>query len=188
MAAIAATQMKVGMVIEYEKELWRIMTVQHITPGNWRGMVQTKMRNVIRGNQTEHRFGSSDKVERAQLDQREMEFLYNDGEGYHFMDTKNYEQIAMSSEDLGDVVYYLLPNTKVEVEFYEEKPLGVELPKTVDLKVIETEPGMKGATAANSPKPAKLETGLKVSVPNVITTGEVIRIDTAPGPYIERAK
>lgn len=188
MATIAATQMKVGMVIEYEKELWRIMAVQHITPGNWRGMVQTKMRNVIRGNQTEHRFRSEDKVERAQLDQREMEFLYNDGEGYHFMDTENYEQVALTEDDLGEAIYYLLPNTKVEVEFHEGRPLGIELPKTVDLKVVETEPGLKGATASNSPKPAKLETGLKVSVPNFISTGEVVRIDTTTGEYLERAK
>jgi elongation factor P len=188
MAAIPATHMKVGMVIEWEKELWRVMTVQHVTPGNWRGMVQTKLRNVIRGNQTEHRFRSEDKVERAQLEQREMEYLYSDGEGYHFMDTETYDQIALTEEDLGDALYYLLPNTKLEVEFYEGKALGVELPKIVELKVVETEPGLKGATASNSPKPAKLETGLTVSVPAFITEGQVIRVDTTTGEYLERAK
>jgi elongation factor P len=188
MAAIDATQMKVGMVIEYEKELWRIMTVQHITPGNWRGMVQTKMRNVIRGNQAEHRFRSNDKVERATLEQREMEYLYSDGEGHHFMDTENFEQLALTDDDIGDVKLYLLPNMKVEVEFYEERPLGIELPKTVDLKVVETEPSLKNATASNSPKPAKLETGLKVTVPAFISEGEIIRVDTATGTYLERAK
>jgi elongation factor P len=188
MSTIAATQMKVGMCIQYEGELWRIMSVQHITPGNWRGMVQTKMRNVVRGNQTEHRFGSSDKVERATLEQREMEFLYNDGEGYHFMDTENFEQIALSAEDLGDAILFILPNTKVEVESYEGRPLGVSVPKTVDLKVVETEPGLKNATASNSPKPAKLETGLKVSVPAFINEGDIIRVDTATSTYLERAK
>jgi elongation factor P len=188
MSAIDATQMKVGMVIEYEKEIWRIMTVQHITPGNWRGMVQTKMRNVIRGNQTEHRFRSSDKVERATLEQREMEYLYSDGEGHHFMDTENFEQLSLTDDDLGDAKLYLLPNMKVEVEFYEERPLGIELPKTVDLKVVETEPSLKNSTASNSPKPAKLETGLKVTVPAFISEGEIIRVDTATGNYLERAK
>jgi elongation factor P len=188
MAAIPATQMKVGMVIEYEKELWRVMSVLHVTPGNWRGMVQTKLRNVIKGNQTEHRFRSEDKVERAQMEQREMQFLYRDGEGFHFMDTENYEQIALSDDDIGDAYLYLLENTKVEIEFHEGKALGIDLPKTVDLKVVETEPGLKGATAANSPKPAKLETGLTVSVPSFITEGDLVRVDTATGQYLERAK
>jgi elongation factor P len=188
MAAIPATQMKVGMVIEYQNELWRVMAVQHVTPGNWRGMVQTKLRNVIRGNQTEHRFRSEDKVERAQLEQREMEYLYADSDGYHFMDTETYEQVALTNDDLGDNLYYLTPNIKVEVEFHEGKALGIELPKVVELKVVETEPGLKGATASNSPKPAKLETGLTVSVPPFISEGDVLRIDTATGTYLERAK
>lgn len=188
MPAIPATQMKVGMVIEYQNELWRVMSVLHVTPGNWRGMVQTKLRNVLKGNQTEHRFRSEDKVERAQLEQREMEFLYQDGEGYHFMDTENYEQIALTEEDLGDALYYLIPNIKVEVEFHDTKALGVELPKTVDLTVVETEPGMKNATASNSPKPAKLETGLTVAVPPFVNVGEKVRVDTATGQYLERAK
>jgi elongation factor P len=188
MASISATQMKVGMVIEYQGELWRVIAVQHVTPGNWRGMVQTKLRNVMKGNQTEHRFRSEDKVERAQMEQRQMEYLYNDADGYHFMDTENYEQVALSAEELGDNLYYLIPNIKVEVEFHESRAMGISMPKTVDLRVVETEPSMKGATAANSPKPAKLETGLVVSVPNFITEGELLRIDTATGEYLERAR
>lgn len=188
MAIIQATQLRVGMVIEFQGDLWRVMSVTHITPGNWRGMVQTKLRNVTKGNQTEHRFRSEDKVERAQLDQREMQYLYSDGSNYHFMDTETYEQIALTQEDLGDALNYMLPNTMVKVELHEGKPLGVELPKVVELTVVETEPGLKGATASNSPKPAKLETGITVSVPPFISEGDVVRVDTTTGEYIERAK
>ncbi len=185
---IAATQLRSGMAILHEGNLCRVLSVQHITPGNWRGMVQTKLRNFKTGNSFEYRFRSEDRVEKADLEEHEMDFLYAAGEDYHFMNTTTYEQVAIAREDLGDAVHYLVPNTKVMVEFYEHRPVGVELPVTVDLRVVETAPGMKGATASNSGKPAVLETGLQVTVPQFIDVGELVRVDTAEGKYLERAK
>jgi len=185
---IQATQLRSGMAILHEGNLCRVLSVQHITPGNWRGMVQTKLRNLKSGNSFEYRFRSEDRVEKADLEEHEMEFLYAAGDDFHFMNTDTYDQVAISRADLGQAVNYLVPNTKVMVEFYEHRPVGVELPITVDLKVVETQPGMKGATASNSGKPAVLETGLQVSVPQFIDVGEIVRIDTAEGKYLERAK
>jgi len=185
---IQATQLRSGMAILHEGNLCRVLSVQHITPGNWRGMVQAKLRNLKSGNSFEYRFRSEDRVEKADLEEHEMEFLYASGDEYHFMNTDTYDQVAITREDLGQAVDYLVPNTKVLVEFYEHRPVGVELPITVDLKVVETQPGMKGATASNSGKPAVLETGLQVSVPQFIDVGDIVRIDTAEGKYLERAK
>ena len=185
---IPATQLRTGMIIKYEKELVRISQVVHITPGNWRGMVQTKMRKLSTGTQIENRFRSEDKVERVSLEQHEMEFLYKSGDEYHFMNTENYEQIALDDEVLGESGKFLTPNLRVSVEFYESKPMGVELPKTVDLTVTETGPGLKSATVTNALKPATTETGLIVPVPNFIEVGEIIRVETATGEYLSRAK
>jgi len=185
---IQATQLRSGMAILHEGNLCRVLSVQHITPGNWRGMVQAKLRNLKSGNSFEYRFRSEDRVEKADLEEHEMEFLYASGDDFHFMNTDTYDQVAITREDLGQAVDYLVPNTKVLVEFYEHRPVGVELPITVDLKVVETQPGMKGASASNSGKPAVLETGLQVSVPQFIDVGDVVRIDTAEGKYLERAK
>ena len=184
---IAATQIRRGMILKLDNELFSVMTVQHITPGNWRGMVQTKMRNLRSGKQTERRFRSEETVDRISLEQHEMEYLYNEGSDYHFMNMENYEQITLSSEILGDNVYYLIPNIKVQAQFYESNPISVELPTTVDLVVIETDPSMKSATVTNVTKPAKLETGLVVQVPQFVNTGERIRIDTVEGKYMQRA-
>jgi elongation factor P len=151
-------------------------------------MVQTKMRNLRTGLSTENRFRSEDKVEKVTLEQHEMEFLYQDGDLFHFMNTENYEQVELSRDDLGGTVGYLVPNLKLQVEFYEGKPIGVELPKTVDLKVTEVVPAMKTATVTNVLKPATTETGLVVPVPNFIETGAVIRVDTESGAYLSRAK
>ncbi len=185
---IQATQLRSGMAILHEGNLCRVLSVLHLTPGNWRGMVQTKLRNLKSGNSFDYRFRSEDRVERADLEQHEMEFLYASGDDFNFMNTGTYEQVAIQRDDLGDAVYYLTPNIKVMVEFYEHRPVGVELPITVDLKVTDTPPGMKGATASNSGKPATLETGLQVQVPQFIQVGELVRIDTAEGKYLERAK
>jgi elongation factor P len=135
----------------------------------------------------EHRFSSEDKVERAILDEIEMEYLYDDGQNYYFMDTANYEQTHLSKELLGDATSYLIPQLKVKVEFYEGKPMSVELPATVDMTVVETEPGMKGASVSNVTKPAKMETGLVVQVPPFIKENEKIRVNTSEGTYLERA-
>jgi elongation factor P len=146
-----------------------------------------KMRSLKSGSMQEHRFSSEDKVERAMLDEVEMEYLYDDGEYYYFMNTENFEQMHLTKDLLGDAVDYLIPQLKVAVEFYEGKPMSVELPPTVDMKVIETEPGLKGASVSNVTKPAKLETGLVVQVPPFINEGEKIRVSTAEGTYQERA-
>jgi elongation factor P len=185
---IQATQLKRGMCIKHDGELYRVVEAQHKTPGNLRGMVQAKIRNLRSGSISDHRFRSVDSVERAILDESAMEFLYRDGDMYHFMNSESFEQIALSDEVLGDAVSYLIPNIRLKVEMWEGRPVGIELPLTVEMKVVETEPAIKGATVSNVGKPATLETGLIVQVPPFINEGDVIRIDTATGAYIERAK
>ena len=185
---IQATQLRPGMVLEYNRELWRVMAISHITPGNWRGMVQTKLRNIKTGSQTENRFRSEDRVERVILSQVEMEFLYQDGDDFHFMNTETYDQITMPKELIEDVVGFLSPNLKVEVEFYETTPLNVTLPKTIDLKVARTDPGMRNAAVTNTLKPATMETGLVVQVPHFVSEGDVITINTETREYVARAK
>jgi len=184
---IQATQMRAGMCILFEGEICRIMSVHHVTPGNWRGFVQAKMRNLRSGNSFEHRFGSTEKVERAILETHQMEYLYSDPSGHHFMNQESYEQVALDDETLGDTMLYLLPNTVISVDFYEERPVGIELPNTVALEVVDTEPSMKGATASASYKPAKMETGLVVQVPPFIEPGTKILIDTRENKYLSRA-
>jgi len=183
---IQATQLKKGMCIKHENDLYRVVSTQHITPGNWRGMVQAKIRHLKTGSIIEHRFRSEDRVERAILDETEMEFLYRDGDMYHFMNNETFEQIGLSDDVLGDAVSYLIPNVKLQVELYEGRPVGIDLPLKVDMKVVETEPGIKGSTVSNVGKPAKMETGLVVQVPPFINEGDVIKIDTSTGSYLER--
>jgi elongation factor P len=184
---ISATQLRPGMVIKFNNELYSIFKMEHRTPGNLRGFVQVKMRSLRSGTMTEHRFSSEDRVDRAALEEIEMEYLYDDGEYYYFMNTENFEQMHLTREILGDAVEYLVPQLKVNVEFYEGKPMSVELPATVDLTVVETEPGLKGASVSNVTKAAKLETGLVVQVPPFINEGEKVRVNTAEGTYQERA-
>ncbi|MGH9663234.1 MAG: elongation factor P [Bryobacteraceae bacterium] len=184
---ISATQLRPGMVIKFNNELYSIFSMVHRTPGNLRGFVQVKMRSLRSGTMTEHRFASEDRVEKANLEEQEMEYLYDDGEYYYFMNTENFEQMHLTEDLLGDAVQYLIPQMKVSVEFYEGKAMSVELPATVDLTVVETEPSLKGATVSNVTKPAKLETGLVVQVPPFISQGEKIRVSTAEGTYQERA-
>src|SRR5579864_3527237 len=184
---IPATQLRPGMVIKFNNELYSVFKMEHRTPGNLRGFVQCKMRNFKTGTMIEHRFSSEDRVERASLDEHEMEYLYDDGEYYYFMNTETFEQMHLMKDLLGDATHYLISQLKVSVEFFEGKPISVELPATVDLTVVETEPGLKGATVSNVTKPAKTETGLIVQVPPFITEGEKIRVNTAEGTYQERA-
>ncbi len=185
---ISATQLRAGMVLLHGGELYRVMSVAHITPGNKRGHMQTKLRNLRTGDQTEHRFRSADSVERVSLEQQPMEFLYSDGETYHFMNTETFEQIELRREELGDRAAYLTPNVRVEVELHDGKPIGVLLPKTIDLKVTETAPGLKSATVTGELKPATLETGLVVRVPGFVEEGELVRINTETGEYVSRAR
>jgi elongation factor P len=184
---LSATQLRPGMVIKFNNELHSVFSMTHRTPGNLRGFVQAKMRNLRSGSMTEHRFSSEDKVEKAILDEQKMEYLYDDGEYFYFMNTENYEQMHLTKELLGDATDYLIPQLRVSVEFYEGKPISVELPATVDMKVMETEPGLRGATVSNVTKPAKMETGLVVQVPPFINEGEKIRVNTSEGTYQERA-
>ena len=175
------------MVIKFNNELYSIFKMEHRTPGNLRGFVQVKMRSLRSGTMTEHRFSSEDRVDRAALEEHEMEYLYDDGEYYYFMNTENFEQMHLTRDILSDAVDYLVPQLKVNIEFYEGKPMSVELPPTVDLTVVETEPGLKGASVSNVTKAAKLETGLMVQVPPFINEGEKVRVSTAEGTYQERA-
>ena len=185
---IQATQLKRGMVIKHDNDLYRVVETQHKTPGNLRGMVQAKIRHLKSGSINEHRFRSVDMVERAILDETEMEFLYQDGDMFHFMNNETFEQVGLSDDVLGDAVSYLIPNIKIGIEFYEGRPVGIDLPLNVTMKVMETEPAIKGASVSNVGKPAKMETGLVVQVPAFINEGDVIRIDTSTGSYVERAK
>ncbi len=179
---------RTGYIIVYNKELYRVMSSEHRTPGNKRGFCQAKLRNLNNGNQTEVKFRSDEQIERASLEQVEMEYLYQDTSGYCFMNSETYEQLFLDEASLEGVKAYLLPNMKVTVELHEGKPIGIEPPEQVELTVTDTEPPMKGATAAGGGKPATLETGLVVTVPNFIEIGEKVRVSTTSGLYLERAK
>ncbi len=185
---IQATQLRPGMIIVHEKDLYRVTAVHHLTPGNKRGFMQTKMKSLRTGVGTEYKFRSEDRVDQAILQTRQMQYLYVEGDLHTFMDTENYEQISLSAEDIGDILPYLLPNHVVEIELYEGKPVGISPPSTVDLEVIDTEPSMKGATASASYKPAKLETGVTIQVPPFVQVGDKVRVDPTQGTYLERVK
>ena len=171
------------MLIKFENELFRILELHHLTPGNKRAHIQVRMRNIRTNTLNDHKFRAEEDVERATLDEREMQYLYNDGDLYYFMDTSSYEQIHISAEALGDSKDYLMPEMTIRVEFYDVEPVGIELPPTVDLTVKETVPGIKGATASAQIKPATLETGLVVNVPSFINEGDKIRVNTETGEY-----
>jgi elongation factor P len=183
-----ATQMRRGNVIKHDNDLYSIHQVTHRTPGNLRAFVQAKMRNLRTGAMIEHRFRSEDRVDVAMVDEQVMEFLYREHDDFHFMNTESYEQIHIDAETLGDAVGYLTPNIQLKIQMYEGRAVGIDLPITVDLLVTETEPGLKSATVSNVTKPATCETGLVVNVPAFINQGEKIRVDTAEGKYLERAK
>jgi len=174
------------MLIKYDNNLCRILELQHITPGNKRGHVLCKMRDIRSGRLMDNKFRAEDDVERATLDEHEMQFLYKDGDVFHFMNTESYEQTHLTQEVLGDSALYLLPDALIKVEFYETEPVGIELPLTVDLKVADTVPGIKGATASAQIKPATMQTGLVVNVPSFINTGDVVRVNTETGEYLGR--
>ncbi|MFP5250217.1 MAG: elongation factor P [Acidobacteriota bacterium] len=185
--AIPATQLRPGMIIKHNNELHAVFSVEHRTPGNLRAFIQAKLRNLRTGAMFEHRFRSPDPIERVIVDEVAMEFLYNDGDDYYFMNTENYEQTHLKRDTLGDAVDYLIANLQIQVSFFDGVAVGIELPQTVELTVVETEPGLKSATASSVTKPAKLETGLVVQVPPFINEGEKIRVDTAEGAYLSRA-
>ena len=186
--SIPATQLRPGMIIKHKDDLHSVFSVEHRTPGNLRAFIQAKLRNLRTGAMFVERFRSPDPIEKVIVDQESMEFLYSDGDDYYFMNTENYEQTHLTREILGDAGEYLTPNLQIKVEFFDGKAVGIELPQTVILTVMEVEPGLKSATASSVTKPAKTETGLIVQVPPFINEGEKIKVDTAEGTYLSRAQ
>ena len=180
---VQATRLRKGMLIKVGENLFRILDLHHLTPGNKRAHIQARMRNIRTQSLMDEKFRAEEDVERAVLDEREMQYLYNDGDHYYFMDTSSYEQIQISAEALGDSKDYLIADAIIKVEFYDIEPVGIELPATVDLVVRETVPGIKGATASAQVKPATLETGLVINVPSFINEGDKIRVNTETGEY-----
>ncbi|TFH02744.1 MAG: elongation factor P [Calditrichales bacterium] len=185
---LKATQLRKGMIIEWNKDLYQMTEVFHNTPGKGQASVQTKMKNLKTGTKAENRFRSDDTAEKVSLDSKEMEYLYQDGDDFIFMDTETYEQIPLRTDILEDAPMYMLPNVRLMVNFYQNSPVSIDLPASVDLKITETAPSLKTATVTSSYKPAIVETGLKIQVPPFISEGEVVRIDTSDGKYLERAK
>jgi elongation factor P len=176
------------MIIIHEGDLYRVTAVKHLTPGNKRGFMQTKLKNLKTGWGTEYKFRSEDRVEQATLETRMMQYLYKEGDLRIFMDTETYDQISLGKGEIGELLSYLLPSQVVEIEFFEGKPVGISPPSTVELQVVETEPTLKGATASASYKPAKLETGVTIQVPPFIQVGDRVRVDPSDGKYLERVK
>jgi elongation factor P len=183
---IQATRLRKGNLIKVGNDLYRILELHHLTPGNKRAHIQVRMRNIRTQALADEKFRAEEDVERATLDEREMQYLYNDSDHYYFMDTSSYEQIHISAEAMGDSKGYLIADSVIRVEFYDTEPVGIELPPTVDLVVKETVPGIKGATASAQVKPATLETGMVVTVPSFVNEGDKIRVNTETGEYQSR--
>jgi len=187
MSSIQATRLRKGMLVKVGADLFRVLDLQHVTPGNLRGFVRVKFRNIRTGALSDQKLRSEDAIERATLDEREMQYLYHDGSTFHFMDTTTFDQIQLTEEVLGDSMNYLIAESTIRMEFYGTEPVGIELPQTVDLKVVDTAPGIKGATASAQLKPATLETGLVIQVPPFINPGDLVRVSTETGDYQSRA-
>lgn len=185
--AIPATQMRPGMIIKHKDQLHLVFKVEHRTPGNLRAFIQAKLRNIRTGAMFEERFRSADAIEKVIVDEISMDFLYSDGDDYYFMNPVDYEQTVLKGSTLGDAIEYLVPNLQIKVSYHDGQAVGIELPAAVELEVVETEPGLKSATASSVTKAAKLETGLVVQVPSFINEGEKIRVDTSEGAYLSRA-
>ena len=186
--AIPATQIRRGMVIVFEGDPCRITEFRHHTPGNLRAMVQAKLRNLRTGSSFEHRFRAADSIEKASLETHELEFLYQGGDTYHFMNTENYDQLELDEETLGDAAQWMQPGMRILAEFYNGRPIGIDLPNSLELAIVETAPVMKSATKTASTKPARLENGVTVNIPEFISSGERIRVNPNTGEYIDRAK
>lgn len=184
---IVATKLRVGMMVIYEGDLCRVLKTDHVTPGKGNAHMAATLRSVKTGNSFPCRWNSGDKIEQAFLEEHEMQYLYDDGDVYHLMNTENFEQIAMDHEMFGDAIQYILPNQNVKVTFYDGNPVGIDLPQTVVLKVVEAEPSLKKQTATGSYKKCKVETGLEVQVPPFVEAGDSIRVSTETGDYMERA-
>jgi elongation factor P len=186
--AMPATQIRRGMVLVFEGEPCRVIEFRHHTPGNLRAMVQAKLKNLRTGSSFEHRFRAADSIEKASMETHELEFMYQGGGTYHFMNTENYDQLEMDEEMLGDNAQWMQPGMKIIAEYYDGRPIGIELPNSLTLAVVDTAPVMKTATKTASTKPAKLENGVTVNVPEFVSTGEKIRVNPGTGEYLDRAK
>ncbi len=184
---ISAFDVRIGNLMEHQGKLWRILKKNHVKPGKGGAFVQLEMKCISDGTKLNERFRSEDKMEKAHVEPRNMQYLYLDGDNYVFMNNSSYEQISMSSDDLEAEAPYLLPNTELQINFHNDNPIGIELPAAVTLQVVETDSVVKGQTASGSGKPAVLETGHKVTVPTFINAGERVKINTDTGEYIERA-
>jgi len=176
------------MVIVFNGEIYKVLETTHITPGKGQALMQTKLRKLKDQSLHERRFRSRDKVEQAYLESRDMEYLYQEGNDHIFMNLETYEQLKLSEEVIGNAVNYLIPNVIFSIEFYEEKPIGINPPMTIALKVVNTAPHLKGATAAGGSKPATLETGITINVPQFIKEGDMLKVDTRENKYLERIK
>ena len=186
--AMPATQIRRGMVLVFEGEPCRVVEFRHHTPGNLRAMVQAKLKNLRTGSSFEHRFRAADSIEKASMETHDLEFMYQGGETYHFMNTENYDQIEMDEESLGDAAQWMQPGMKIQAEYYDGRPVGIKLPNSLVLEVVDTAPVMKTATKTASTKPAKLENGVTVNVPEFVSTGERVRVNPTTGEYMDRAK
>ena len=186
--AIPATQIRRGMVIVFEGEPCRIIEFRHHTPGNLRAMVQAKLKNLRTGNSFEHRFRAADSIDPASMETHDLEFLYQGGDTYHFMNTENYDQLEMDEEMLGDNAQWMQPGMKIQAEYYDGRPVGIKLPNSLILEVVDTAPVMKTATKTASTKPAKLENGVTINVPEFVGTGDKVKVNPSTGEYQERAK
>jgi len=186
--AMPATQIRRGMVLVFEGDPCRIIEFRHHTPGNLRAMVQAKLKNLRTGSSFEHRFRAADSVERASMETHELEFMYKGGDSYHFMNTENYDQMEMDGETLGDSAQWMQAGMRIQAEYYNGRPIGIQLPNSLTLAVVDTAPVMKSATKTASTKPAKLENGVTVNVPEFVSTGEKVRVNPETGEYVDRAK
>jgi len=184
---ISSNDFRTGVTIELDGDAYVVIDFQHVKPGKGSAFVRTKLKNARTGATVERTFDAGEKVPKAYVERREMQFLYNDGDGYIFMDLENYEQMSLSAEQLGDEIKYLKENMNIFVQFFQGKVIGVEFPSNVELTVVETEPGIKGDTASGGTKPAVTDTGAVVRVPFFINEGDIIRVNTKTGEYIERA-
>jgi elongation factor P len=186
--AIPATQIRRGMVIVFEGDPCRIVEFRHHTPGNLRAMVQAKLKNLRTGSNFEHRFRAADSIDPASMETHDLEFLYQGGDTYHFMNTENYDQLEMDDESLGDNAQWMQPGMKIQAEYYNGNPIGIKLPNSLVLEIVDTAPVMKTATKTSSTKPAKLENGVTINVPEFVGTGDKVKVNPSTGEYQERAK
>lgn len=184
---ITAGDFRKGITVEWDGGVWTIVDFQHVKPGKGAAFVRTKIKNIMNGAVVERTFNPTDKMPRAHIETKEMQYLYNDGELYYFMDTETYEQLPLGKEEVEDMIHFVKENENVSVRFFKGKAFSVEAPNFVEMEIVDTEPGFKGDTASNTTKPATTETGYVVNVPLFVSIGDRIRIDTRSGDYMERA-